>query len=207
MFIFSTLNIIPDSFRSNDLSLTKRVRDGDDDAFGEIVDRYGKLMFNAAVRVLASAGRADDCADEITQDALIKAWSNIRHFRGECSLATWLYRITVNTTLDKLRAEARHTDISLTMPEDDEMCEWDVPVTSGDTVPEEAIERKETVTAVRQAIETLPDDMRKIIVLRDIDGMAYADIADTLGLEMGTVKSRLNRARTELKKLLTDADI
>lgn len=207
MYIFSILNIISDSCRSDDFDLTKRVREGDEGAFGEIVERYGKLMFNAAVRVLTNAGRSDDSADEITQDALIKVWSNVRHFRGECSLATWLYRITVNTARDKLRSESRHTDVSLTIPENEEMCEWDIPVTSGDTIPEEAVERKETIIAVRQAIEALPEDMRKIIVLRDLNGMAYADIAHLLGIEMGTVKSRLNRARAELKEKLLKSDI
>lgn len=207
MYIFSILNIISDSCRSDDFDLTKRVREGDEGAFGEIVERYGKLMFNAAVRVLTNAGRSDDSADEITQDALIKAWSNVRHFRGDCSLATWLYRITVNTARDKLRSESRHTDVSLTIPENEEMCEWDIPVTSGDTIPEEAVERKETIIAVRQAIEALPEDMRKIIVLRDLNGMAYADISHLLGIEMGTVKSRLNRARAELKEKLLKSDI
>lgn len=207
MYIFSILNIISDSCRSDDFDLTKRVREGDEGAFGEIVERYGKLMFNAAVRVLTNAGRSDDSADEITQDALIKAWSNVRHFRGDCSLATWLYRITVNTARDKLRSESRHTDVSLTIHENEEMCEWDIPVTSGDTIPEEAVERKETIIAVRQAIEALPEDMRKIIVLRDLNGMAYADIAHLLGIEMGTVKSRLNRARAELKEKLLKSDI
>lgn len=207
MYIFSILNIISDSCRSDDFDLTKRVREGDEGAFGEIVERYGKLMFNAAVRVLTNAGRSDDSADEITQDALIKAWSNVRHFRGDCSLATWLYRITVNTARDKLRSESRHADVSLTIHENEEMCEWDIPVTSGDTIPEETVERKETIIAVRRAIEALPEDMRKIIVLRDLNGMAYADIAHLLGIEMGTVKSRLNRARAELKEKLLKSDI
>lgn len=208
MYIFSILNIISESLRSDDIDLAEKVREGDDGAFGEIVDRYGKLMFNAAVRVLTGAGRAVDSADEITQDALVKAWSSIRHFRGDCSLATWLYKITVNTARDRLRSESRRKDFSLTVPEDDdEMCEWDIPVTSGDTIPEEAVERKETIIAVREAIEALPEDMRKIIVLRELNGMAYSDIAHLLGIEMGTVKSRLNRARAELKEKLLKSDV
>ena len=82
-----------------------------------------------------------------------------------------------------------------------------MPVTSGDTVPESAIDRRETILAVRRAIESLPPDMRKIIVLRDLNDMSYQDIAALLHVEVGTVKSRLNRARNSLKKILKDGNI
>lgn len=206
MLILTLLNTLSSPLRADELALVKRVKDGDNDAFGEIVDRYGKLMFNAALRVLSSVGRGDDLADEITQNSFIKAWHNIRLFRGDCSLATWLYKITVNTARDELRAQARRASLSLTLPTDDELFEWDVPVTYGDTIPEESIERQETIRAVRRAVESLPDDMRRVIVLRDLNDMSYSDIADILGIELGTVKSRLNRARAELKKLLKDGN-
>ena len=208
MFIFSLFSIITGA-PPDDIALVERVKNGDGDAFGEIVDRYGKLVFNAACRVLSSSGRSTDSADEIAQDSLVKAWRSIRFFRGDCSLSTWLYRIAVNTAKDSLRAEARHAAVSLTSSDDDdnEPHEWDVPVTSGDTVPESALERQETILAVRRAVEALPEDMRKIIVMRDINDMAYSDIAAALGIEMGTVKSRLNRGRAALKKILEDGNI
>ena len=206
MFIFGLLNSVS-AAPPDEKELVEEVKAGNDDAFGEIVERYEKLVFNAACRVLSSSGRSTDAADEIAEDAFVKAWRNIRSFRGDCSLSTWLYRIAVNTAKDRLRSDARHASLSLTLSdEDDEVHEWDVPVTSGDTVPEDAVERQETILAVRRAIEELPEDMRKVVVMRDINEMPYSDIAEILGIELGTVKSRLSRGRAALKKLLEDGN-
>lgn len=206
MFIFGLLNSVS-AAPPDEKELVEEVKAGNDDAFGEIVERYEKLVFNAACRVLSSSGRSTDAADEIAEDAFVKAWRNIRSFRGDCSLSTWLYRIAVNTAKDRLRSDARHASLSLTLSdEDDDVHEWDVPVTSGDTVPEDAVERQETIIAVRRAIEELPEDMRKVVVMRDINEMPYSDIAEILGIELGTVKSRLSRGRAALKKLLEDGN-
>ena len=206
MFIFNLISTLSGCSRE-DLNLVEQVKSGNDDAFGEIVDRYEKLVYNAACRILSSSGRSNESADEIAQDAFVKAWRSIRFFRGDCSLSTWLYRIAVNTAKDKIRSEARRAAVSLTSLDDDnEAREWDVPVTSGDTVPEDAVERRETILAVRRAVESLPEDMRRVIVMRDINDMSYADISSVLGIELGTVKSRLNRGRAALKKILTDGN-
>lgn len=207
MFIFDLFTIISSS-PPDDSELVTRVLHGDDDAFAEIVSRHEKLVYNAVCRVLSSSGRATDSAEMIAGDAFVKAWRNIRSFRGDCTLATWLYRIAVNTAKDALRVESRHTGVSLTSDSDsdDEIHEWDVPVTSGDTVPEDALERRETILAVRRAIEALPEDMRRVVVMRDINEMTYGDIAASLGIELGTVKSRLNRGRAALKKILEDGN-
>lgn len=186
--------------------LVERVKNGDDDAFGEIVELYQKLVYNAVCRVLSSNGRATDSAEEIAGDAFVKAWRSIKLFRGDCAFSTWLYRIAVNTAKDVLRSERRHATLSITGEDDEdgETREWDIPVTSGDSVPEYALDRKETILEVRRAIEALPEDMRRIIVMRDINDMQYGDIAKVLGVELGTVKSRLNRARAALKKILIE---
>ena len=206
MFILSFLSITappPD----DEKSLVERVKHGDDDAFAEIVERHSKLVYNAVCRVLSSSGRATDPAEEIAEDSFVKAWQSIRSFRGDCTLATWLYRIAVNTARDRIRADRRHPVVSLTVSDsDDDIHEWDIPVTSGDTVPEDAMERKEKIIAVRRAIEMLPEDMRRVVVMRDINDMAYTDIAKILGIELGTVKSRLNRGRAALAKILTDGN-
>lgn len=190
-------------------ALVERVKKGDDDAFGEIVTLYEKLVYNAVCRVLSANGRATDSAEEIAGDAFVKAWRSIRLFRGDCAFSTWIYRIAVNTAKDMLRSERRHPTLSITGEDDDdgEPREWDIPVTSGDDVPEYALDRKETILMVRRAIEALPEDMRQIIVMRDINDMQYSDIAKVLGIELGTVKSRLNRARAALKKILTDGNM
>jgi len=189
--------------------LIERVKNGDDQAFGEIVERYEKLVFHAVCKVLSACGRATDAADGIAEDAFVKAWRNLAVFRGECAFSTWLYRIAVNTARDYLRAEARQQTVPLTaITEDgeDDGREWDIPVTSGDGVPEASVERKETILAVRRAVESLPDDMRRVVVMRDLNEMTYAEIAEVLGIELGTVKSRLNRGRAALKKILEDGN-
>ena len=107
-----------------------------------------------------------------------------------------------------IRRNARHPVISLTRQdsEDDETELWDVPVTSGDDIPEEAAERRETIEAVRRAVESLPDDQRQVLVLRDIHELPYSEISRILGVEIGTIKSRLSRGRANLKKILKNGN-
>lgn len=184
--------------------LVEKARNGDDDAFSELVLHYERFVYNTACKALSAGGRSVDVADDVAQAAFIKAWRNLKNFRGECSFSTWLYRITVNTARDLLRVESKKQTVSLSRDSEgeDEGGEWDVPVTSGDTVPEDALDRKEAIIAVRQAIESLEEDHRKVIVMRDIHGLSYQEIADRLEIEIGTVRSRLNRGRQKLKNIL-----
>ncbi len=189
-------------------TLVKRAKSGDTDAFSEIVTCYERFVYNTACRVLTASGLSVADADDIAQDSLIKAWRSLSAFRGECSFSTWLFRVTVNTARDVIRTSARRPVVSLTRSEnDDEEPEiWDVPVTSGDEIPEEALERRETIEAVRRAVESLPDDQRQAVVLRDIHGLPYDEISRILGAEVGTIKSRINRGRTNLKKILKNGN-
>ena len=184
--------------------LVERAKSGDTDAFSEIVVCYEKFVYNTACRVLTASGRSVTDADDIAQDALIKAWRSLSSFRGDCSFSTWLFRVVVNTARDVIRSSSRRPVISLTRQgdEEEEPEIWDVPVTSGDEIPEEAAERRETIEAVRRAVESLPDDQRQAIVLRDIHELPYSEIAAILGVEVGTLKSRINRGRANLKKIL-----
>ena len=189
-------------------ALVKRAKSGDTNAFSEIVTCYERFVYNTACRVLTASGLSVADADDIAQDSLIKAWGSLSTFRGECSFSTWLFRVTVNTARDVIRTNARRPVVSLTRSEDDdeEPEIWDVPVTSGDEIPEEAAERRETIEAVRRAVESLPDDQRQAIVLRDIHGLPYDEISRILGAEVGTIKSRINRGRTNLKKILKNGN-
>jgi len=189
-------------------ALVTRAKSGDTDAFSEIVTCYERFVYNTACRVLTASGLSVAEADDIAQDSLIKAWRSISTFRGECSFSTWLFRVTVNTARDVIRTNARRPVVSLTRSDDDdeEPEIWDVPVTSGDEIPEEAAERRETIEAVRRAVESLPDDQRQVIVLRDIHGLPYDEISRILGTEVGTIKSRINRGRTNLKKILKNGN-
>ena len=187
----------------NVAELIKLAKDGDPDAFGGLVLEFEQFVYNTACRVLTSSGLSTDTAEDIAQESFIKAWRNLSSFRGDCSFSTWLFRITVNTARDSIRSASRRTAVSLTkLGEDDEGDEWDIPVTSGDEVPEDALMKKEEIIAVRRAIEALPEDQRQVIVMRDIHELSYQTIADALGLELGTVKSRINRGRASLNALL-----
>lgn len=190
-------------------ALVKRAKSGDTDAFSEIVTCYERFVYNTACRVLTASGLSIADADDIAQDSLIKAWRSLSSFRGDCSFSTWLFRVTVNTARDVIRTNARRPVVSLTRPSEEENEEpeiWDVPVTSGDEIPEDALERRETIEAVRRAVESLPEEQRQAIVLRDIHGLPYDEISRILGAEVGTVKSRINRGRTNLKKILKNGN-
>lgn len=186
-------------------SLIEKARSGDNDAFSLLVEEYERFVYNTACRVLSASGASYESAEDIAQIAFVKAWRNLSAFRGDCSFSTWLFRITVNTARDSLRTAARRSSVSLTKFTDDDADagdEWDVPVTSGDEVPEDSLLKKEQIIGIRRAIEALPEEQRQVVVMRDIHELSYQTIADTLGLELGTVKSRLNRGRANLKILL-----
>ncbi len=187
--------------------LVEKAKGGNDEAFGALVGAYETFVYHMAVRVLTLSGGSSSDGEDVAQDVFIKAWRSLDSFRGDCAFSTWLYRITVNTAKDRIRSAGRHRTMSLTATDDDgEEIVIDVPVTAADEIPEMAYERRENIRAVREAIEKLPDDMRRILILRDLEDLSYADIADLLGLEIGTVKSRLNRSRAALKKILKNGN-
>ena len=188
--------------------LVKRAQSGDDEAFSSLVEIFEKFVYNTALRYLSAAAQPTEAADDIAQNTFIKAWRSLSSFRGECLFSTWLFRIAANSARDYIRHKNRHQTVSLTSSEedDDDNKEWDVPVTSGDTVPESSLEKKELILGVRRAIEQLPENQRAVVVMRDIHELPYKTIADTLGIELGTVKSRLNRGRANLKTILKNGN-
>ena len=180
------------------LRLVDRAKDGDGDAFGTLVSQYERFVYNVACRVLSSSSQT-----------FLKAWRNLSKFRGDCTFSTWLFRIAVNCAKDAVRSAARRPATSLSFAgeeDEDGAAEWDIPVTSGDTVPEDAVERQELIQAVRRAVEALPDDQRQVVILRDLHGLPYQEISAMLGVELGTVKSRLNRGRANLKTILENGN-
>ena len=187
-----------------DLSLARQAAAGNDDAFSVIVDRYSRLVYNVALRSVSSP---EDAAD-ISQDTFLKAWRSIGSFRGDCALSTWLCRIALNCCCDHARSAKRHRVLSRTVQEDeDETKVLDIPDTDVTAMPEEELTRQTEIDAVRAAIDALPEDQKMIITMRDITGLSYAEIAEALGLEMGTVKSRINRARGNVKKFLIERNL
>ncbi len=197
---------VPHDTDQNEInSLIKSAKNGDDAAFSSLVGHFEKFVYNTACRVLSASGCPTDSADDIAQDSFIKAWRSLSSFRGDCSFSTWIFRITVNTARDSIRTSARKSTLSLTHAEEDdenEYAEWDVPMTSGDDIPEDSLEKKELILTVRRAIEALPEDQRAVVIMRDLSELSYHEIAEKLGIELGTVKSRLNRGRAGLKAIL-----
>lgn len=182
----------------DDLALARRAV-CEDDAMAEIVSRYERMIYHIAYR---SAASPEDAAD-ITQETFLKAWRSLHAFRGDCSLSTWLCRIALSCACDFARGKKRRFTVPLhSHPDGEDEPYAEIPVTDVSFLPEEQAVRQMEIAAVREAIASLPEEQRLVVTLRDLGEMSYADIADTLGLELGTVKSRLNRARAAVRDFL-----
>ena len=179
----------------DDGQLIERCQQGDRASFDALVQRHYALAYNVACRMLGD----QDYAADATQAAFVRAYKAISRFRRDATFSTWLYRITTNVCLDHLRQHERRTQ-SLTLLGDDadtSLEEMDIPDDTGD--PGLDIERGERQQTVREAICRLPPTHRSVLVLYDLQGCSYEQIAEVLGIPLGTVKSRLNRARHALK--------
>ncbi len=184
--------------RESDLALARRAAE-DERAFAELVEKYSALIYTVAFRC---ASVPSDAAD-IAQETFLKAWRSLPAFRGECALSTWLCRIAQSCACDFARVKKRQASVPLSAPgTDGEEVPIDIPVTDTAALPEEETVRQAEIAAVREAIASLPEEWRVIVTMRDLGGLSYHEIADTLGIELGTVKSRLFRARSAVKEFL-----
>lgn len=175
-----------------DLEIVAQCRSGDREAFASLVQKYQGKVLTLATRILDSHTEAEDLA----QDIFVKVFQSLQEFRGASRFSTWLYRITVNQCLNYLRSGAhRRQALIPTAPK-----ELVAPSPAGN--PHWTLEQKERRALVQAKLQELSPDHRTIVVLRDIEGLSYEEIAEVLHLESGTVKSRLHRARMELKALL-----
>lgn len=178
--------------------LCKDAANGDVASFEALIKPHQTTIFNIAYRICENRNDAED----IAQDALVKAFCSISEFKGESKFSTWLYRIATNTALDAVKRRKRHMTESLDskIHTDDGEITLDIP--SSEPSPETRAESKEIKIEVQRALNRLPEINRTIIILRDINGLAYNEIAEILGCSEGTVKSRLSRARQKLKEIL-----
>ena len=165
----------------------------------KLVLRYEKTVYNLALRMV---GDRDDAFD-MTQEAFIKAYGSLSSFRGDSKFSVWIYRITTNVCLDFLRSKSRKQQVSLTVSDDDEDAQLDIPDPKAD--PEQQLIKKISMQSVEEGLKTLPDKQRQILVMRELGGMSYAEIGKALSLEEGTVKSRIFRARKRLCIFLLDS--
>ena len=174
--------------------LVVRAAKGDTAAFEEIVRANEKIVFNLALR---SLGNRED-AEDATQEVFMKAYAGLSSMRGESKLSVWLYRITNNVCIDMLRR--RRETVSLSHETDDGEAEFELPDERFDPVA--ITERRDLREQVSRALEQLPEDARRIFLLRELAGQSYAEIAETLQIDVGTVKSRIFRARKRICLLL-----
>jgi len=155
------------------------------------------MVYNLSLRILHDP----DDAQDASQEAFLKCYRNLSQFRGDSRFSVWLYRLTYNICLDMLRRQKRSNVISLHASDDDEEDPLaDIP--TSEAGPAERLEQKERIAALRRALAAISEEHREILLMREIDGLSYDEIADALGVSLGTVKSRINRARLALRKEL-----
>jgi RNA polymerase sigma-70 factor (ECF subfamily) len=183
------------SNEATDLELVKRVQKGDKGAFDLLVLKYEHKIVNLVMRYV----RDPEMALDISQEAFIKAYRALPRFRGDSAFYTWLYRIAVNTAKNYLASQRRRpTELELDM-QDPEHYGLHAKLQETDT-PEAISLSKELQEILERAIHALPDDLRTAIILRELDGMSYEEIAETMDCPVGTVRSRIFRARDAIGK-------
>jgi RNA polymerase sigma-70 factor (ECF subfamily) len=182
----------------HDERLVQQAQAGDLDAFNELVVRHERSVYGVCLRLLRDPTQAEDAA----QDAFIRAWSAIDSFRGGL-VRPWLLRIATNRTYDILRAKTRRPAQSLDAQPFEMEPEW-TSQAAGAEHPESFAARSELSAHLEQALGELPDDQRLAIILSDVQGYAYEDIAEVMGVAVGTVKSRISRGRSRLRDLLQE---
>ena len=177
--------------------LVSMSRSGDREAFGELVRRYQDRLFNSVVQIL----RCRNDAEDIVQDAFVQAYINLASFRGKSSFYTWLYRITINLAFSCGRK--RRAAISVELSRD---AMGNEPFDTSDS-PSDRMEREEQATQLQQALASLSEEHRTVLILRGVEGFDYETIGEVLNLNPGTVRSRIHRARTTLRQRLSEENL
>ena len=176
-----------------------RLQANEDAAYDELVRVYHASIFHVAFRML---GDSSDAADAV-QEIFLKVFRNVQRFRGESSLKTWIYRIAFSEILNRLRWwKRRFRSFTVSLDDDHDGKGQYIHLAASNPSPLQALESKERESAIQQTLTKLSGEHRSIVILRDIEGFSYSEIADILGISVGTVKSRLARARADMKKSL-----
>lgn len=178
--------------------LVQRAQNGDKAALSELIGRYERRTYNLAFRLMGNHADASDAA----QEALVRVYTRLHNFRGDSAFSTWLFRVATNTCLDELRRRGRLRTTSLDNPLATDEGELPRQVDVDPEGPTEHAERREVQAAVQRAINRLPEEYRVVVVMRDLQDLPYQEIAAELGTSLGTVKSRLHRARLALRAII-----
>lgn len=173
----------------DDKNLIAKSKSGDIEAFELLIEQYQPMVYNLSYKML---GNYDDASDA-AQDALIKIYKKINTFQEKSKFSTWIYRLTYNVCLDKLRQRKNISTQQL-----------DEEIVDKELTPQFAVEKNERIQKIYDAINSLSPEYKAAIIMRDVNGHSYDEIAEILGCSIGTVKSRINRGRTRLKEILSD---
>jgi RNA polymerase sigma-70 factor (ECF subfamily) len=185
-------------FELSDEWLIERFKEGDDTAFDQLVRRYEQKVFQHAYRLTHNI---DDAAD-VAAEAFLRMYTALKRFRGEAQLSTWLYRIVQNVYFDFHKREQRHQHMPLEISSDEDEEPMELPIPDESFDMDEYLLEQERQRVLREAIDKLPDYQRVVTILFHVEQLSYEEIAAATGLPLGTIKSRLNRARAALRELL-----
>lgn len=187
--------------QNDDQELVAKILEGDHKAFRVLVERYQRKVYMIAFGVV----RNPDAALDVTQDVFVRVHRNLARFKGDSSFYTWIYRITLNLCIDRKRREARAREVDYddAMKHEDAFSDGPTLASVGIENPARAAQRKELVEHMDEALATLSDDHRAILLMREVDGMSYEEISEALDVPKGTVMSRLFHARKNFQKSLS----
>lgn len=176
--------------------LVQKARAGDEAAFGELVKTYHMRVYGVAYRMV---NHVDD-AREVAQMSWVKAWNRLSGYKGDSKFFTWMYRLTVNTALDHIRQRTRKREVELPVYESGEDASpVDSLLVTQDTASDE-MEKDDVKRAFHEALEALSPDHKAALILREVDGKTYQEIADAMGVRIGTVMSRIHYARKAIQE-------
>lgn len=178
----------------NERELIARLQKRDETAFEELLRQYKKKVYTLCFRM---CGNSED-AEEAAQDTFLALWRGIDRFRQESSLSTWIYRLASNACIDLLRRRKKQGS-SLSLDDEELFLDAVDPAPH----PQEAVEHREAQKLLQEGLSALPEEYRKVLILREIEGLSYTEIAESASLELGTVKSRISRGRVLLRNFLS----
>ena len=182
--------------KTDETELIEKAIKGDERSFEALILSCQKKAWNIAIQYM----RNENDAMDVLQECFIKIFRNLKNFKGDSRFDTWVYRITVNTCKDFLRKseKVRQNEFHLVNNEEEDYIK---SIPSSEATPEETMSRKETADELLKCMELLPAEHREVIILRDIQNLSYDEISEVLSTSLGTVKSRINRARSNLKRI------
>jgi len=183
----------------DDNLLVHQAKNGSREAFAALMELYQNKVYNLALRM---TGSEEDAAD-LCQETFLNAWRGLPNFKGGSSFSTWLYRLTNNACIDFLRKEKKRRGMDGISLDDDEK-DYDELIPAHTPTPHGQLEEKERKDALKRGLMQLSEEHRQVLLLREVSGLSYVEIAAATGLEEGTVKSRIARARISLRNILRE---